>query len=351
MDAPGSALPADRARTNLNRSQGKRFAGLDAIRFVCAFTVVMSHAPSSLRFLSNAASPLVFAAKVARDLFNGPAAVIVFFVISGFCIHWPYRDGEHIGLDYFARRYIRICVPLGAVLVISPYFGVPATELMKTVLWSLYCELVYYTIYPLLTRIAARFGWERLTIVTFVAALLWVLVHPNPSGNYATDNVVTASLIGLPCWLMGCVVASRRLPAMPSTRSIWLWRAAIFFLSLVALELRFHSPLHHDLTLNFFGILVMYWVSRELSYHENTRPWSWLERAGAWSYSLYIFHGPASRLPRMLFPHWSEAADWLARTPLTLASCYVFYRLFESPSHRLARRVAEAVRPRLASSG
>ena len=188
-------------------------------------------------------------------------------------------------------------------------------------------------------------------MVAFLVAFVWTFVHPNRFGNYTSGNVFSDSLLGLPCWLMGCLLAARKLPPIPSAKTVWLWRGAVYGSSVLALELRFHSPLHYDLTLNFFGILAMNWLARELSYRETTQPWSWLERAGAWSYSLYLFHLPAIELPGKLFPHWSDGAQWLLRTPLTLATCYLFYRAFERPSHRLARLAAAAIRPQVVSGG
>jgi peptidoglycan/LPS O-acetylase OafA/YrhL len=342
MARPGPPLEGG---PNLNHAQGKRIAGLDAIRFVCAFSVVESHSPGLVAFAERGGRVALLAAKLVRDAFNGPAAVIVFFIISGFCIHWPHRNGKGISADYFLRRYIRIGGPLAAAVLICPWLGIPVADLAKSILWSLYCELIYYTLYPLLLHVAARFGWHRLTAVAFLVAFAWALARPNRDGNYASANAFSASLLGLPCWLMGCVLAERQPLATPSTKNIWLWRSAVYFSSVFVLELRFHSSLHFDLTLNFFGVLCLYWLPRELVYNQTTPPPSWLERAGAWSYSLYVFHVAAIALPGRLFPHWSEAAQWFIRSPLTLAVCYLFYRLFEEPSHRLARAAAAAVRP------
>lgn len=330
-------------------AHAKRFAGLDAIRFVCAYMVMSGHSPSLLPFLKPLGGVAEFSGKLLRDSINGPAAVIVFFLISGFCIHRPYRGDQHLGLEYFVRRYLRIGIPMGAALLISPCFGLPVGDLGKSVLWSLYCELVYYSIYPLLRRAAKRVGWRTLTGLAFGAALAWSIVWPNPSGNYATANVFHASVFGLPCWLMGCLLAERDSYPAPTRGAIWLWRGAVFVASVATLELRFHTRVHFDLSLNFFGILVFYWLSRELGYGQKNLPWSWLERGGAWSYSLYVLHPAAALLPAEIFPSWSLGAQWSIRMPLTFAICYLFYLAVEKPSHRLARFAANAVRPSVAA--
>jgi len=322
----------------------KRFAGLDAIRFVCAYAVTSAHNPSSLAFARELGPTAEVIAKILRDSVNGPAAVIVFFIISGFCIHLPYRAGQPIGIDYFVRRYLRIGIPLCAALLISPLVGIPAGDLVKSVLWSLYCELVYYSIYPLLRGAATRVGWLTLTALAFLLAFSWAIVWPSPWGSYTTANVFRDSVIGLPCWLMGCLLAEREPFRVPSTRGIWLWRGAVFIASVSTLELHFHTRVRFAVSLNVFAILVFFWLSRELGYGQKHLPWSWLERAGAWSYSLYVLHPAAGRLQSFLFPSWPLGVTWLLRIPLTLLTCYAFYRAVEKPSHRLARAAANALR-------
>ncbi len=327
----------------------KRFAGLDAIRFVCAFTVVMGHLPPFQPLLEPYGRSAVILGKLLRDTINGPAAVIVFFVISGFCIHAPYRTSPRIGLEYFVRRYLRIGIPLGAALLISPYLGIPVADLVKSVLWSLYCELVYYTAYPLLARGARRWGWHVLAALAFVPAFLVGLVWPSPFGDYTVASVWHDTVLGLPCWLLGCLLAERTNFATPSRANIWLWRGLVFAASVLTLELRFHTRVHFDVSLNFFGVVVFFWLARELGYGQKNLPWSWLERAGAWSYSLYVMHPAATRLTTPLFPTLSSGAQWLVRIPLTLSACYLFYLAVEKPSHRLARAAANALRPPVAA--
>src|SRR5690242_18982998 len=100
-------------------------------------------------------------------LFCGPAAVIVFFVISGFCIHYPFRGVERLQVSSFlARRYIRIGIPALAAMGLAGWTGVQALLLKSPsfaftldairhvndghtgLIWSLVCELIYYTCYP-----------------------------------------------------------------------------------------------------------------------------------------------------------------------------------------------------------
>ncbi len=94
---------------------------LDALRFVLALWVAVGH----YRMI-----PLFGDVDTGTGLWHlfkrgwnttvfGTPAVIVFFVISGFCIHLPFRGTEEIDVvRYYLRRYTRILIPvLGALVV------------------------------------------------------------------------------------------------------------------------------------------------------------------------------------------------------------------------------------------
>ena len=97
----------------------RHFPVLDALRFVLALWVTIGHsevfplfagvdvATRFGRFVTHAWSSLVF----------GTPAVIVFFVISGFCIHLPYQGDAPFPVGrYYLRRYVRILIPVAAAL-------------------------------------------------------------------------------------------------------------------------------------------------------------------------------------------------------------------------------------------
>jgi len=79
----------------MNKRANDRVHGLDSLRAVLAFAVVLSH--NGLFPLSPNPGSSAGIGAIAKALYgtsvNGAAAVIAFFVISGFCIHFPYRNG------------------------------------------------------------------------------------------------------------------------------------------------------------------------------------------------------------------------------------------------------------------
>ncbi len=320
-----------------------KIRGLDAIRFVCAFWVVLGHYDVPIPFGSSQHSFLLRALdSFIHVSFVGVAAVMIFFVISGFCIRYPFRHGETPAWgEYFLRRYLRIGIPLGVAVILMHLGGRELTVWENSVLWSLYAEIIYYTVYPVLMVAQKRFGWKALLTAAFVAAGLVILRDPHAK-LYAAYGIGFNWILGLPCWLMGCRLADEadtltgaRVPA------IGLWRIGVWAASCLCSALRFHGPFGYPYTLDLFAVLVFFWLRQEIRHFRFVAPPSFLERAGAWSYSLYLMHFPAlwafgalSRSPLPL-PAW---AVWLLQISFALVCAYSFYWLVEKPSHWLARQ-------------
>ena len=99
---------------------------LDAMRFVLAFWVAVGHY-EMIPLLGDPASGNAFWHMVRHawsTLVFGTPAVIVFFVISGFCIHLPFQGNDKIDvLRYYLRRYTRILIPVAAALFVYHFMG------------------------------------------------------------------------------------------------------------------------------------------------------------------------------------------------------------------------------------
>jgi len=264
---------------------------------------------------------------IYNNLVSGPAAVIVFFVISGICVHAPHIGGNSIPSlgQYYARRFLRILPPcIVAMLMASFIFDVRLNLFEKTVLWSLFAEIIYYTIYPAILAIRRTgISWVWITVVAFIASYALVLTDPS-QGNYPSYGLIGNWLLGLPCWLIGCCVVETmnrgaRIPRIP----IWIARAAILALSMLTSILRFHTPIGYPWTLGLFAIAIGFWLILEIRHWETTEPPSWLEWGGTWSYSLYLTHPLAMAV-------WHDLA-------FIMALAWLFYLTVERPSHRVAR--------------
>ena len=133
-----------------------RVVGLDSLRFVLALIVVLGHgaAPSfTEEFLTRFPFLIIFAA-IYNNVFVGQAAVMAFFVISGFCIHYPYAAGKKLKVqDFYIKRLWRIGIP--AIVALGIYELI--FNLFLGVLWSIVCEIIYYLLYPIILKYKTKY--------------------------------------------------------------------------------------------------------------------------------------------------------------------------------------------------
>ena len=116
----------------------------------------------------------------------GTPAVIVFFVISGFCIHLPFRGTREIDIGrYYLRRYTRILIPVAGALAVYRLLGQQLilwgehSILWESPLWSLACEEIYYAFYPLLRWLRNKFTWRVVLPFSFVISIPIAALHPH----------------------------------------------------------------------------------------------------------------------------------------------------------------------------
>lgn len=328
-----------------------RIRGLDSIRFICALWVLFGHfaAPPLTDGIDLGSRLGYLIGGISSRTFTGTPAVIIFFIISGFCIHYPYSKSNgplKLG-EFYTRRFVRILIPVMVAVPISRIVDVRLSLFEESVLWSLVAELVYYCLYPLLRLTARGSSWRTLVIISFVGAFSVALTNPTAL-RYPSYGSELNWALGLPCWLLGCVLAeSIRAGVRPtvSRLSIWGWRAVLYGAAMVCITLRFHTPIGFPWTLNLFALVAVPWLSREIEYYRTHPPSHILEWAGLWSYSLYLMHMPAKPFfDALQLPNLGYFFNWAILCLFVLAFCYVFYLLVERPSHEVARRAANFYR-------
>ena len=238
----------------------KRIQGVDSLRAICALWVLFSHfgGPPILEGIDKTTKLGWVINGVYNNFWNGPAAVIVFFVISGFCIHYSQSASKKIESisAFYIKRLVRIGLPMAFAIMLSSYFGGSLDLLNDSILWSLVCEIIYYLLYPLVLIIVKNwFSWSKLFFVSFALAMLVAGTKPNAL-NYPSFGPGLNWILGFPCWILGCIVADWVSNGFPYkflvNIPIWLLRLMVFTASVFLSILRFHTPIGYPWSLNFF---------------------------------------------------------------------------------------------------
>jgi peptidoglycan/LPS O-acetylase OafA/YrhL len=325
-----------------------RVRGLDSIRFMAAIFVLFTHIGFPLpTFITNSSySKLVN--QFISCLFNGPAAVIVFFIISGFCIHYPNKQLLKINIpSFYTKRFIRIGIPAIVMVFIYYLLHVELKAPHYKTLWSVICEVIYYLLYPILLFIRRYIKWIYLIMFSYLSACGLLVLNADTLAishqSYGAMGLLTW-VIGLPCWLLGCWLAEnyQRFKQLESNK-IWAWRISILLLFIILRIVKSHVTSvfgSNCFTLNAFAIISCVWLGYEVKYYLHHTPYQWLEAAGKWSYSLYLIH-PTVRY--ILFQMGINTPKF--QSLFLIVACfvfaYLFYLLIEKTAYKLANQISK----------
>ena len=334
-------------KTTKSNSKTKWFYGVDSIRFVLAFIVMLSHFDNVYATALKHSPHLLFryGGYFLANAFDGISAVIAFFIISGFVIHYPNKNGIPNLTEFWIRRFLRILIPLCIILIIGSWFNHPE----KTVVWSLYCELIYYGLYPFLSKI--RLSWQNKFLISYAIAALFICLFAyhdiisffkqtniNFDGGYRPGKGYVTWIIGLPCWLLGVLIAEKIDHLKHVTfRSVMIYRMLVFMVSCFCIVGEFHLHLSYILSMNVFALLLYKWIQTEIVYFKSHKPNPMLERMGKFSYSLYLCH-PLLYLILGLIVKINTAAYPVFILVIIICS-YGFYLTIEKPAHTIARKI------------
>lgn len=320
-----------------------RIAGLDTIRLAAALIVAMSHGMLiPPRIYADSGSSLDFwSREIASMLANGPAAVAVFFVISGLCIHLGRESVERNPLQFVVRRMVRIGIPMVAIILMAKLAGRDAIDLEQGVLWSIYCEIAYYLAYPLLLVARRRWGFDRILWTSIAISIVLILTN-RPVPRMWEYGLATA-LICYPLWITGAMLAEHASSIGPRrSKHLWAWRIGMPVAAACCATLRHFEWANYlpAITYAVIGALSIPFLSQEIAHAKAVPARALTEGFGKASYSLYLVHiVPLIFLIRAT----RDLSQWIVG-PLSLAivaiSTLGFYFLCEKPSLLLARAIS-----------
>lgn len=295
------------------------------------------------------------------------AGVMLFFVISGFCVHQPIVAATRTPLwgAFWRRRFVRVYLPFLAAVLLSgavifalegrAVHALPSAFMVQNYagawtetahasqvtsnpsLWSLPVEMEFYLLYPLVWWLACRRGWLTLFAVVGLISGAAIVAHraglERLDGNFALYWAVWCA----GAWLRECHVRRtlRRPPASVTLAAVVAVGLAIW------LTVRGNPAL----TPLAWGAVSIWLVWRALTGPLPAPRWLMraLESMGAWSYSLYLVHFPLLLLAGVAWTgvFGTKPANFLV--PLigvaAVVPCAIlFHRAIERPSHAWARR-------------
>jgi len=268
--------------------------------------------------------------------FFGWLGVALFFVISGFCIHYSFLKltGEFSVKSFLERRFLRIYpayfVNIVGCLLLVPWLPTKylnpwqvAAHLVLVhnlvhetftginwVLWSLGVEWQFYLLFPLLLWARKRIGLTRCLIVSLVFSLICQIYF---SVRFALPGLPISSDWSFPLvtwcdWILGACLAEAFVEKRPLFPHNTLILVVSFLFLAVALNYR-------PLCMQSFLISSVFFAAVMDRYLVIKAPLNWFERllvpVGIVSYSLYLWHqvviragtviGAALGVPKTLF--------------------------------------------------
>lgn len=359
---------------------------LTGLRGVAALYVLLSHVwyhvwPAVLPPYGYGRYPEDHIARWTGWLYYGHFGVVVFVVLSGFCLmRTVVLDGGHLSggpAAFFKRRALRILPPyylalLLALALIALFVGHPtgtqwdisipvtaegllihlfllqdvfATTQINYVFWSIALEMHLYLLFPLLVRLWQRHGAARVTLGTAL------LVYGTTVGlETAGVHDLPPQYVGLvACFVLGMAAAHLALDpathAMASRNASALRLGAWALWSLAAACCAAWEHVVAENRLASLDALVATGVACLLtsaSHADSTETWvlrrPMFQWAGRISYSLYLLHAPLLQLTwcGLIGPiPGDETRSFflllVSGIPISLFAAQLFYSFAEKP--------------------
>jgi peptidoglycan/LPS O-acetylase OafA/YrhL len=345
-----------------------RIKSLDSLRGIAALTVVIYHC-NLIYFSAKGGAPRWIAFSPLRLLFDGHAAVIVFFALSGFVLFLTFKnvDGSRY-YPYIIKRFMRIYPPFAFVIVGAallcvlvkplpipqlwddgghlldwdtsalPTAGVVAAHLamsdrvqwLDPPMWSLVHEMRISIFFPLIALWVLR-DWRVATIGTLVVSV--ACAYLNRTHDFHTWLFQPFGTLQQVFLFAGGAALSLHAQAIrdwlsriPIWARIGLWVAALVCITL-PLAAIFSALL-------LVALCLAPWTDAALSHAVPT----WLGRV---SYSLYLVHMPV--MYTMMHVFWTKLPTIVLLACAVLISLLVSeltYRFVERPAMLLGRRLS-----------
>lgn len=304
-------------------------------------------------------------------------AILLFFLISGFCIHYPntLSDSKPCWKIYFKRRFWRIyptyLIAILLTSVISYFCHIQWGDIdwnferilrVATVsqnyppgngqfltnpsLWTIPLEIEFYVLYPLAFFCILKFGFFTLLILSVGFSVLGIYLT-----KIGLHWVSFTSLFLWPSWLLGAWIASLHRESKLSKLKILPVSSILILFLIIALASRLQKweewTQYAGWTGFYFALfLVFLHFEKSISRRRENLFFKSLAWLGQISFSLYLIHFPLFKL--FGFMHRSyfdeKPANFLISLAYLIPVCllaWIFYRLIELPIHKWSKRLTK----------
>lgn len=361
------------ANPMVTASNQPRLEYIDGLRALAALWVALHHVVETSVPSEMLKIPVL--GPVVASLFLGQFPVMLFLMLSGFCLYYPYvrksAQPEFSGyLAFLRRRWTRIappflwagafCLPLAAfpALQVGKWADVGTLDLdviashllllhnlipthaakIDYPMWSIGLEWQLYLLFPLMVWAFRYFGAiQTLGATLLIAAAIRATYRqlPMPLSAVLRDGPFSYLEIFAVGMLAAALTIQRR-SLLPN------WALALIVIAgLAVVRLGSGNGLVHDLATAaaFFAVLLLAHnpagvVARVLSL-------KWLVAIGIFSYSIYLVHAPLLHLSWFVLRRLGLSDDLnfvilaVVALPLIVIVSYYFHCLFERPFMRL----------------
>jgi peptidoglycan/LPS O-acetylase OafA/YrhL len=373
-----------------SRLSGKRenFALIDQLRGVAILLVLLYHIGGiylswELPWVNGVRNFTAYGhvkSIVIYLLYLCSAAVPLFFILSGFCIHWSCLHRERFETPRFLwQRFWRL-YPVYLITIIffsvTELRGASSLYTAKQILthvflihnfgnstilgingpaWSLAVEVQLYLLYPILLALKQRIGWRGCFLIAASVGLGWRLLAVAMWGlpeHYAANVTMASPLATWLDWMLGAWLADRYALGVRAFPKNNLFPLAAFVGFII-------STIYHPLIIfSFFlaSLATVLCLDKMLNRVPKPQPRSrlagWIGKGLGWfgliSYSLYLWHIPimlhCSNLVKRSAEHILPTAIWGPPTAilsvfLATFTAYFSFRFLEKPGIKLGRKL------------
>ncbi|WP_406697497.1 acyltransferase [Singulisphaera sp. Ch08] len=379
----------------------RRYEELDSLRGVAALIVIFCHHLSTLPLMvSNTAGKtemmLINCLKATPllILWDGAAAVTLFFVLSGFVLSLPFYNGRQAPYPaYLAKRVCRIHLPYLVAIVlaivlaqtlpdgplvglshwVNQFWRTPATPQLVAehlllvpsfpnsafdpVIWTLRHEMRISIVFPIIMVVVMRLRWQLSIGVAFllsVAGLVLDRVGHDVLGDYPYSLYVVLPFV------VGAVLARHRNHLIAAYNRMWIAAQVLWFVIALLLYnyLGFfpHWKIFHRFQINAYlpivgsaMLIISALGSRRLG---AVLRCSFPIYLGRISYSTYLLHTVVLlAVLHLAWPQFSLALLLPFSIALSLAIATYFYQWVEVPAMVLGRSLAKKLETQKSSPG